>query len=545
MTNFCLKTQAMKIAENRFWMPQIAALVIYCLVGCVLTRTQPTAHAQKTELPHRWNIKTGKNVLWSIKTGSQSFSNPTIDNDYILVGANNGRGFDPLLPPKTDLGVMLCFEKKTGKLAWQHSSLKLASGRINDWPLQGVTSQAAVKDGRVWYVSNRAEVVCLDLDGFADGKNDGPFTSEKSDRTIDADLVWKFDMISELNVFPHNISHSNIVVDDKFVYLKTSNGVDSSHTHLPSPDAPSFLVLNRETGEVVWHDNSPGKSIFHGSWGSPILAKFGGRKQILFPGGDGWIYSFVPEGDGNGNSKLLWKFDCNSKTAEFRLGGKGTRNNLLTAPTVVGNRVFVTMGQDPEHGVGKSCVICFDPAMRFGDISPTLVKPGDRHQPPRFANGFRHCVLENGDREIENPNSALIWRYESNDANENGKIDIDEEMSRSLSRVVCYKDFCFVTDLNGVLHCLDQKTGKSHWGMDLLQACWTSPKIIDDFLYVGTEDGEVLIFRASSDKKIAAPNNQPIETITMNAAIYANLAVEGKLLIVPTRDRLWAISIDR
>ena len=43
----------------------------------------------------------------------------------------------------------------------------------------------------------------------------------------------------------------------------------------------------------------------------------GGVPQVIFGGGDGWLYSFAPEGDGKGNAKLLWKFDCNPKTSHY------------------------------------------------------------------------------------------------------------------------------------------------------------------------------------------------------------------------------------
>lgn len=85
---------------------------------------------------------------------------------------------------------------------------------------------------------------------------------------------------------------------------------------------------------------TPGMNIWHGSWGSPRLATIAGKDQILFPGGDGWLYSFEPAGDGNGNAKILWKFDGNPKSAIYKLGGIGTRNIPLTAPTVYRDKIY-------------------------------------------------------------------------------------------------------------------------------------------------------------------------------------------------------------
>jgi len=54
---------------------------------------------------------------------------------------------------------------------------------------------------RLYYVNNRAELVCLDTEGFLDGKNDGPFQDETRKGPTDADIIWKLDMMKELGVY--------------------------------------------------------------------------------------------------------------------------------------------------------------------------------------------------------------------------------------------------------------------------------------------------------------------------------------------------------
>ena len=39
----------------------------------------------------------------------------------------------------------MCFDIKDGKFLWQHSSEKLPTGRVHDWPLQGVCSTPLVE----------------------------------------------------------------------------------------------------------------------------------------------------------------------------------------------------------------------------------------------------------------------------------------------------------------------------------------------------------------------------------------------------------------
>ena len=71
------------------------------------------------------------------------------------------------------------------------------------------------------------------------------------------------------------------------------------HINLPAPDAPSFIAMDKNTGKVLWTDNSPGTNILHGQWSSPAYAVLGGQPQVIFAGGDGWVYSFDPQGDGS------------------------------------------------------------------------------------------------------------------------------------------------------------------------------------------------------------------------------------------------------
>ncbi len=525
------KKRNWRIFSIRTLLILVAILAPFCAyVGTLYNKPLPGATF--------WDVNSGENIKWMTSIGSQSFSNPTVHDKYVFVGSNNS-GFHPKFPT-VDLGVMNCFEKATGKFLWQHTNQKLKTGNANDWAYQGVTSQAYAENNRVYYVSNRAEVVCLDTEGFLDSENDGPFVDEVLNKKIDADVVWKFDMIKELGVYPHNISHSNVVVDAKNVYLKTSNGVDPGHLKLANPEAPSFLVLDKLTGKVRWHDNSPGENILHGSWGSPTLATISGKRQVLFPGGDGWLYSFEPDGGPDGKPVLLWKFDCNPKDSKFVLGGTGAnRNNILTAPTVHKNRIYLTMGQDPEHGMGPSRVWCIEPRDRRGDISPTTVT---RKDPKKF-NKYHLLNVEAGDVEVPNPNSGAIWEFTGNDDNKDGKISNKEmeTMSRSLSRVIVANDCGFVTCQNGFLYCLDLKTGKLKWKYDALSQLWTSPVILGELIYLTDEDGMVNVFKPSPDPNVAMPKGKPIATMNMNSTIYTNPCIEKGIIYLGTRNKLYAI----
>jgi len=267
-------------------------------------------------IPGSWDVKTGRNIKWSAKLGSQTYGNPVVSNGKVLVGTNNEAARQPKAPG--DKGVIMCFAEKDGEFLWQLTHDKLPAGRVNDWPQQGICSSPAVDGDRFYYVSNRCELVCADIEGFLDGENDGPFKDEKLTSKIDGDIVWKLDMIAELGVFPHNLATSSPTYDDELVYLCTSNGVDEGHKVLPDPTAPSFLAVNKRTGEIVWENSDPGEDVLHGQWSSPAVGTTGGTRQAVFPGGDGRLYSFDAK-----TGRLLWSFQCNPAESVWKLGGLG------------------------------------------------------------------------------------------------------------------------------------------------------------------------------------------------------------------------------
>ena len=122
-------------------------------------------------LPTTWDLKSKKNVKWMAELGSQTYGNPVVSGGYVIVGTNNEAMKDPNI--KGDKGILMAFRESDGQFMWQAVHDKLAAGRANDWPFQGICSSPLIENGVVYYVSNRGEVVAVDLDGFRDGKNDG------------------------------------------------------------------------------------------------------------------------------------------------------------------------------------------------------------------------------------------------------------------------------------------------------------------------------------------------------------------------------------
>jgi len=434
----------------------------------------------ETGIPAEWNAKTKKNIRWTAALGSQTYGNPVIVDGKLFVGTNNNGHRRPNITG--DKGVILCLEEKTGKFLWQATHDKLPTGRVNDWPEQGICSAPWVDGDRLYYVSNRCELVCADVNGFLDGENDGPFKDEKYSEKEDGDIVWILDMFDELEVFPHNLATSSPVGFGDVVYVATSNGVDEGHLNIPVPDAPDLIAVDKNTGKILWEAGQPGDTVLHGQWSSPAYGVMGGKAQVIFGGGDGWCYSYEPK-----TGELLWKFDLNPKDSKWVLGGRGTRNNIISTPVIYDDKVFLAVGQDPEHGEGVGHMYAIDGTKR-GDIT----------------------------------DSGSVWHVGG------------EDFKRTMSTVAIADGLLYAADLSGYLYCLDVKTGKRHWRFDTYSAIWGSPYVVDGKVMIGTEDGEVIVMQHGLAMKKLAVND-------MQNSVYTTPVASNGVLYVTNRRMLTAV----
>jgi outer membrane protein assembly factor BamB len=457
-----------------------------------------------TGLPAEWDTDTGTNVKWVAALGSTSYGNPAVSGGKVFVGTNNEGGRNPEL--EGDRGNVMAFDAKTGEFLWQSAHPKLPAGRVNDWPLQGVCSTPAILNYRLWYVSNRGEVICADTEGFRDGENDGPYTEEHEKVTkeveedgkkvkkvvtvpktskIDEDIVWKFDMIGELDVFPHNLAAGSPLIVGDILYTLTGNGVDEGHINVPATLAPSLVAIDKNTGELVWEDASPKKGILHGTWSNPTYGVIGGKPQVFYPGGDGVLYSLEPK-----TGKLLWKFDLNPKGSVWELGGSGTRNNVISTPVLYDGIIYLGVGQDPEHGEGPGNLWAIDAAGKSGGV--------------------------------EIAQSEAVWHRGGDD------------FHRTMSSAAIKDGLMYIADLSGFVYCLDLETGEEVWEYDAFAAIWGSAFVADGKVYIGDEDGDIAILKEGRKMEL-------LGEINMGAAVYTTPVANDGVLYIVSRNRLWAI----
>jgi hypothetical protein len=167
-------------------MPRLSILVLCLLPSLAHGADQPqwgrawsrNLVSEERGLPDSFDPDSGKNVKWVAELGTQSYATPVVANGRVLIGTNNDKPRDRR--HRGDRAVLLCLNESDGKLAWQLVIPKISEelgDPFLDWKGVGFASPPTVEGDRVYTLTNRGEVVCLDLKGMANG-NDGPFTDE-------------------------------------------------------------------------------------------------------------------------------------------------------------------------------------------------------------------------------------------------------------------------------------------------------------------------------------------------------------------------------
>jgi len=377
----------------------------------------------------------------------------------------------------------MCFAEADGKFLWQAVHDIPPDDIFKDAVPQGLCSTPVVEGNRLYYVTPGCELICA--------------------ATENGKKVWLLDMMKELKVVPYHLGNCSPLVAGDLVFAVTSNGVDESGK-IASPKAPSFIAVNKKTGKVAWQSSLPGENIIEGQWSNPAYGMVNGNPQVVFPGGDGWIYAFEPK---TGN--LIWKFNGNAGLPK----GGNMLNYIVATPVIVDSKLYVGMGLYPEHPKATkfSHFLCID-MTKTGDVSPAGLDA----------------------KPVQNGKSALVWAYGgmANPAPAKGRSVL---FGRTMSTAAVHDGLVYVAEETGYLHCLDAKTGQKYWDHDFLSPVWGSPYWVDGKVYIGTEDGDIVIFAHGKEKKI-------IRQVSMEETVHSTPVVVNGVLYVTTRSKLYAIA---
>ncbi len=469
--------------------------------------------SEEKGLPESFDPKTGRNIKWSARIGTESYATPIVAGGRVYIGTNNENPRDP--NHIADSGVLMCFDEATGRFLWQLVVPKREEDPYMDWPKTGWSSPVTVEGDRVYVVSSRGEVMCLDPRGMSDG-NDGPYTNEAAHMIPRGTnfpavpnpplcspagrrycLAFRSDL-RRWNLVARWRAHSSILIDGNYLYVNSGTGVDNTHKRIRTPNAPSLVVIDKRYGRYVArvHEHIA-RNIFHGTWSSQSLGQVGGRRLIFFAGGDGVVYAFEPfdgstPADGSpATLKKVWQFDFDPTAPKGDvhpyLGNRiKSPSNIYGMPVFYEGRLYVAGGGDPFWGKTEAWLKCIDPS-GAGNITGT----------------------------------GLVW-------------------SRPLERHVIstpaiHNGLVFIPDYGRNIHCLDARTGDLIWTREIQGEVWSSALVADGKVYVGTRAGQLWVITADREGKVLA-------TIDMGSPVSGTATAANGVLYISTANRLYAVA---
>ena len=479
-------------------------------------RTRNMVSAERG-LPADFDPATGHNIKWRVELGGEGHATPVVAGGRVYIGTNNEKPRDPARVG--DRGVLYCLEEATGHLLWQLAVPKQEEDIYMDWPKTGMSSPPTVEGERVYIMDNRGTLLCLDAQGLANG-NDGPFRDEARyyaprgtnapavpppTSALDADILWKFDLKedSRVGIWPHDGAHTSPLIHGDHLYLNTGNGVDNTHKVIRRPNAPSLIVLHKQTGQLLALDGEGmGPATFHCTWSSPALGLVGGSETIVFAGGNGILYGFDPLAPGavaaEGSPvrlKKRWQytFDATAPTDDPHpyLNNRATGPaNIYGMPVVLDGRIYVAGGGDWFWGKNAAWLKCLAPA-------------------PTGSEGL-----------------TAVWSYELG------------RHTMATPAVAVEEGLVFTTDSMRNLHCTDVKTGARVWTHELGGEIWASALVADGKVYIGTRRGDFWTLALSREKQVL--NRVELGAPTSATAVAANgtlYVASGKALYAITNSK--------
>jgi outer membrane protein assembly factor BamB len=436
-------------------------------------------------IPTDWSIEAGKekNVKWQAALGTKTYGGPVVAGGRVFVGTNNLNPRDPKL--KGNRSVLMCFDEKSGKFLWQNTH-EAADGPVyNDVRDYGLLSTPVVDGERIYFVLPQSIVVCVDV---------------KNGKTL-----WQYDMFKKLKVVPFHCSNCSPLIHGNLLFLLTGKGVDPDTDTVRDDNSPSFVAIDKNTGELAWQKDYPGKRVIQGQWSNPACAVIKGKAQVIFPGGDAALYGLEPE---TGN--LIWEFHCYPKNAAR---DDKEKNYIVATPVIHDNKVWVGLGVAPELGnvPRHSYFLCID-ATRTGDVSPSSLDP----------------------KAVQPRSSALLWSFGGpiEPAPKSGKA---VHLKSTISTCAIHDGLVYLPETTGFLHCLDAATGKEVWQFDLQDTIWGSPLYVDGKVYVNVEAGEVAVLEAGRKMKLIAK-------VDMEPTMHGTPVVANGVLYLATSSKLFAIA---
>lgn len=265
----------------------------------------------------------------------------------------------------------------------------------------------------------------------------------------------------------------------------------------------------RRDGTVLWRTQELKYSQVHGPGGSPEL-----HGNLLILNCDGNDVQFVAALDKN-SGKLAWRKNRPSTMAY------ATPLVVQTSagPQVVSPGAHRAVSYDPRTGEELWSV-------RYGEGFSNVPRPVFGHGLVYICTGFYgpHLLAVRVDGRGDVTSSHVAWRYERG-------------VPLTPSPLIAGDEIYLISD-NGILTCLDAKTGKELWRQRLGGSYSASPVFAEGRIYVLSEEGETTVIAPAREFRKLSSNK-------LDGRYLASMAVSQGALLLRSDTHLYRIAIQR
>jgi outer membrane protein assembly factor BamB len=271
--------------------------------------------------------------------------------------------------------------------------------------------------------------------------------------------------------------------------------------------------LDTTTGKTIWERRDLPCDHFRGPASSPIIHN--GKLYINFDGVDIQYVACLDKTDG----RTVWKKDRSTEYGDII----GDAKKAYSTPEII-----EVNGQKQLVSAGAVATIAYDPEtgaeiwrFRHGGMNA-----GCR---PRFHDGI--IYLNAGAA-----NNALV-ALKLGRSGDLGDSDVLWRSSRNAPQKpspIYWNGMLFTVADNGVVSCLDAKTGEAHWRERAKGDYWSSPLLVDGKLYCSSQQGQTFVFAADKKPKQLAIN-------TLDDGGNASPIALGNAIYLRTRTHLYRL----
>jgi outer membrane protein assembly factor BamB len=286
--------------------------------------------------------------------------------------------------------------------------------------------------------------------------------------------------------------------------------------------SPGTAALDTKTGKVIWERRDLECNHFRGAGSSPILFR-----DLLIMHYDGSDVQYVVALDKK-TGKTIWKTPRTVDFKDLEPNGKikadGDFRKAFATPQIVtvgGSPVLVSSGSMAAYGydplTGKE-LWRLEERTSFSASTRPVSGHGLVYYSTGFSTGQVLAVRPDGRGDVTNTHVA--WRATRGAPKKPSPLLVG--------------DLLFVVNDNGVVTCLDAKSGAEVWTGRVSDTYSASPITAGGRIYFFSEDGKATVIEAGRAFKVLAEN-------TLADGFMATPAIDGSALYVRTKSHLYRI----